>query len=207
MIVSITVKGDDFVWPKSCSCCNREAETTRSFEREFKDSTGYAPVEYTYTNSSTQQIPICHKCLTHAEASVGLDYRGFLYGMMTILLLAVYFYIAIAHRSAIADFFGFAPRNIWIPNIAVLVLALIFMIYIAVRLGFKSREGLSSSCAHPDGGVLYTGFVCPTPASPEIDTTFHTFTFRNDRYREKFVIANQGRCARKPEPDDWDNFK
>lgn len=207
MIVSLVVKGDNVNWPKSCTCCNGDAHTTRHLERTFKDSDLHAPLETIYTVKSAQEVPICEPCLAHAEASLRLDMRIFGYSALVFLMLACYFYFAFSDRALITGIFGLSARDIWIFNIIAVVLALVAIIFIAVIMAPQSQDDLSPNCSHPDGGVLYTGFVCRTPVSPSIDAPYHTFTFRNDLYREKFELANTGRCSRKSEPDDWENLQ
>ena len=196
MSKTVVVRGESVFWPDACSCCSGHAETTRRLAR-------------TYSKTSTQYAPICEVCLAHVKSSGSRRLARYSFIVVTALVLALVYSAGVVwFRSELARFFDIRESDLWMLTLAVVMVALIALSLLAMSVMNRSDEDLqgrmTANCSNRDGGVLYTGFVYPTPLNPDIAQPIHRFTFLNDAFRERFELANAGRCEQDSQTDKWD---
>lgn len=205
VISTVAVRGSHVEWPLGCTCCGCVATTYNEVTRTFKDSDWHAPIERVVKVSTTAHIPVCDTCLSHIQASSAfttgaiLAWPGAVAGMIVLGIMLTKF------RSDLASLFGLPADRAAIPSAIVFLIFLVGAISVVRRIlkHLDRAHEVSPDCTHTDGGVRFTGFVCPTEINPTLIETRH-FTFRNLELRDRFLILNAKSALQVERPDDWE---
>ncbi|NNE47012.1 MAG: hypothetical protein HKN37_10175 [Rhodothermales bacterium] len=201
---TVNVTGRSIRWPAGCTCCGAETNAYKKVSRAFESSDLHAPVETKITVTTDVRIPVCDVCLRHIAGSESFELGCVTGGIMVALASGGFYALLITrYRSAVADLFGIAARNAFIP------VSIMTLFFLALGLGavalivtryYERASQVTPRCIHPDGGVHLTGFVAPTRIDPDIVET-HRFTFKRLSLRDAFLAANSDHAHLAPETD------
>jgi hypothetical protein len=93
----------------------------------------------------------------------------------------------------------------WVAKAVLLLFFMVASMTVVTRTWLNhldSAKRMTADCAHPDGGVRFTGYVAPTEISPDLVET-RRFTFRNRSLLDAFLTANADRAFLMEETDEW----